>query len=441
LETPGAVDPVGTLDLSTVEYVRPDKHDKQVFAIHLLKKKRVQSDGAQPARKPKAGQKPWAKVRCESAQRCQEWVVALQHATLAPGQRTLRPSQLSSLKTLQSLEAVRAELRAGGCDDADLERHTSASGTRLSDERDAYMCATLVASSGDGSSTQTMSDKSYAGDEGDSPPLDSPLARLPPDTTSPRPGALRKQRTVTNELYASSSPSSAFYVGQRVTYSSTTVGKPILAKISCVGGSATSFALVDVKTEGLIQKDADISKLQAVPINAPGKWDIMISYSQGDDGSGWLAEVIDRELEKRHKNCWLDLKMDHKDEAAMEEGAKRSQCLVAIVCDDGLDDDTSTAYFRRKFCLKELRWAKEAGVKIQPIVRFKDKEKISALLETIPEDLHALSEIDWIPVDHTDKDYLKVGIDKILKAADCESESQSELEQEPEPEPESEPRR
>ena len=47
---------------------------------------------------------------------------------------------------------------------------------------------------------------------------------------------------------------------------------------------------------------------------------------------------------------WLDVKMDDKSEAAMEEGVKNSKKFVAIV---------SETYFSRKFCLKELRWAKK----------------------------------------------------------------------------------
>ena len=75
------------------------------------------------------------------------------------------------------------------------------------------------------------------------------------------------------------------------------------------------------------------------------------------------------------------------------------------------------AYFRRAFCLKELRWAVEACVHIQPVVVAEDKGKISEFFEMIPVDLQHLSGVNWEHVDRKDKDYFELGATKIIKAA------------------------
>ena len=76
--------------------------------------------------------------------------------------------------------------------------------------------------------------------------------------------------------------------------------------------------------------------------------------------------------------------MEKRDEKAIEEGVKHSRCLIAIVSlADGQSEDT--AYFHRKFCLKELRWALAAGVFVQPVVAAEDKGKISEMMQQVPE--------------------------------------------------------
>ena len=76
--------------------------------------------------------------------------------------------------------------------------------------------------------------------------------------------------------------------------------------------------------------------------------------------------------------------MGARDEAAMEEGVKNSQCVIAIVSGPAGQD---TAYFRRPFCLSELRWAKDAWVPVIPIVAAEDKGKITEFFEDIPADM------------------------------------------------------
>ena len=49
-------------------------------------------------------------------------------------------------------------------------------------------------------------------------------------------------------------------------------------------------------------------------------------------------------------SSWLDVKMDAKSAAAMEEGVKNSTRVFVI---------SSKQYFSHLSCLKELRWAKK----------------------------------------------------------------------------------
>jgi hypothetical protein len=67
--------------------------------------------------------------------------------------------------------------------------------------------------------------------------------------------------------------------------------------------------------------------------------------------------------------------------AAMQEGVRNSAVMIAIITpacvnpDKPHDDPGSNAYFARDYCVKELRWAREAGVPIQPVIRSEDKKK------------------------------------------------------------------
>ena len=104
-------------------------------------------------------------------------------------------------------------------------------------------------------------------------------------------------------------------------------------------------------------------------------------------------------------SSWLDVKMDDKSEAAMEEGVKNSTRVFVII---------SRHYFSRPFCLKELRWAKKYNkptvVGIPPNL----KDKIGELLAQCPEDLREIGGIDFKALDRSDKDYFALGIKKLI---------------------------
>jgi hypothetical protein len=156
-------------------------------------------------------------------------------------------------------------------------------------------------------------------------------------------------------------------------------------------------------------------------INQPGNWDFMISYTQRNAVSETLAVKISGELRKRGKTVWLDVEMDERDETAMEEGVKNSQCVIAIVSGPVMDPENpdvkpeANAYFRRPFCLSELRWAMDAEVSILPVVAAEDKGKISEFCADIPEDLARLKGVDWKHIDRKDAEYFEVGMRRIMQ--------------------------
>ena len=66
------------------------------------------------------------------------------------------------------------------------------------------------------------------------------------------------------------------------------------------------------------------------------------------------------------------------------------------------DDPTSNAYFSRPYCVKELRWALEDEVQIQPIVRHEDKTHIGELVASAPDDLKIIGGIDFVDLIRND---------------------------------------
>ena len=52
------------------------------------------------------------------------------------------------------------------------------------------------------------------------------------------------------------------------------------------------------------------------------------------------------------------------------------------------------------FCVKELQWAKEAGIPIQPVIRMEDKTEIGTFLSQAPDDLKDIGNIDFIDLWH-----------------------------------------
>ena len=154
-------------------------------------------------------------------------------------------------------------------------------------------------------------------------------------------------------------------------------------------------------------------------INAPGRWDVFISHSQRDANATTLAEGIFASLKERGLDVWLDVKMNKRDVAAMEEGAKNATMVIAIVTDGGIirvdKDDVDTAFFRRDFCLEEMRWAKSAGAAIQPVIRVEDKKRVGEFIASAPDDLKDIGKVDWVDLNRGAVQYWNVGMDILVQ--------------------------
>eukprot|EP01046_Picozoa_sp_COSAG06_P007956 COSAG06_NODE_397_length_16244_cov_230.792320_16_plen_322_part_00 len=159
-------------------------------------------------------------------------------------------------------------------------------------------------------------------------------------------------------------------------------------------------------------------------INPPGRWDAMISYTQRNPQAELLAEALHSSMEKQlgDHTVWLDIKMDKLHEAAMQEAAQNSHCIIAIVTGPHTRDDPAhgekpedNAYFMREYCVKELRWARKIGVPIQPVILADDKKRIHELLALAPEDLHDLGRTDFIHLDRSRPAFWQTSVDEVLK--------------------------
>ena len=116
-----------------------------------------------------------------------------------------------------------------------------------------------------------------------------------------------------------------------------------------------------------------------MPINKPGQWGFFLSHTQRDGEAKTIASEVFFGMKEighdRAYTSWLDVKMGKCDVAAMEEGVRNSECLIAIVTDDGND-----SYFSRPMCREEIKWALDAGKQIVPVVAAVDKPKIGAFI-------------------------------------------------------------
>ncbi|XRA99313.1 TIR domain-containing protein [Pycnococcus provasolii] len=102
-------------------------------------------------------------------------------------------------------------------------------------------------------------------------------------------------------------------------------------------------------------------------------WSYFISHCQAETKD--YAVDLFHSLRARGEKVWLDVKMTHRDEAAMERGVKESAAVIAIL---------SATYFARPYCLKELEWARTYQTPIIPCVPSSLREAIGALLGKAP---------------------------------------------------------
>ena len=74
------------------------------------------------------------------------------------------------------------------------------------------------------------------------------------------------------------------------------------------------------------------------------------------------------------------------------------------------------AYFNRPFCVNELRWAREAGVRIQPVMSAEDKSRVGVFLAQAPADLKDLGNTDFIHLDRSRVAYWQAGVKEVCEA-------------------------
>ena len=142
--------------------------------------------------------------------------------------------------------------------------------------------------------------------------------------------------------------------------------------------------------------------------------------------------------------------MEQLNEAAMKEAAQNSKSILAIISGaERASDSDENAYFKRSYCCNELRWAREAGVPIQPVILADDKKRIGEFIEQAPEDLKYLAGVDFIHLDRSRPAYWQVGVDEVMKGADAlasngirqrsGAQPEPQLQRISEPQPEAEP--
>ena len=167
-----------------------------------------------------------------------------------------------------------------------------------------------------------------------------------------------------------------------------------------------------------------LARTTSTACNRPGHWDAMISYTQRNPEAAHLADKLYTSLQERGMRIWLDVKMDKLHEDAMQEAAENSKWIIAIVTgpyarqkrDQGKGETPEdNAYFGRELCVKEIRWARAAGVLIQPVVLGPDKGRIGELMKLAPNDLQDLgANADFIDVYSSRKAYWNATVGEIL---------------------------
>ena len=160
-------------------------------------------------------------------------------------------------------------------------------------------------------------------------------------------------------------------------------------------------------------------------LNSPGSWDVFISHTQRNPEGKLLALDLYVTLREMGYSVWLDVKMNDKSMKAMEEGAKNARVVVAVITDSCVtaEDDPKKGgpeqnmYFNRWMCQQELKWAIEADVFIQPVIRMEDKKKIGHFIDMAPEEFKYLGGIDWKELNRSDSRFFKLGVEMILEGA------------------------
>ena len=196
-------------------------------------------------------------------------------------------------------------------------------------------------------------------------------------------------------------------------------------RICIVEVEAKAAAVRDDRVAGVAKAAATVDEVQLEEspqcTDAAQKTStFFIGHSRRCPAAETTAETLHNSLTKLGFNVWLDVKEDEKNLAAMKAGVENADVFLAIVtgpCEYPkipTDDRMSNAYFCRWYCTEELRFAKEAGVFIQPIVLIQDKPHIGDLMRDAPPDLKDLKNVEFIDVDRDNKGHWEADMDRIV---------------------------
>ena len=168
----------------------------------------------------------------------------------------------------------------------------------------------------------------------------------------------------------------------------------------------TNLAVENAENSILRPRLEPVDARKKNPLNAPGKWPFFISHAQADS----KTEALDffSSCKDYGKNAWLDVKMNARDEEAMEEGVQYSEKVLVIA---------SPLYFTRPFCLKELEWAVKYEKPIVVAIAVAHKNNIGDILKTCPPRYRNIGSINWITLIRGDREYWDVGVKQIFTQA------------------------
>ena len=134
-----------------------------------------------------------------------------------------------------------------------------------------------------------------------------------------------------------------------------------------------------------------------------------LSYTQRDPEAKLIASELYHEFQDRSLECWLDVKMHERDEAAMEAGVQNAECLIAIFTNNGKD-----SYLSREFCRQEIRWAERYHKPIVAVVSRDDKKNVGKFVEEGKKHGLDFSKIDFKEYIRSSPEHAKASLDAIV---------------------------
>ena len=134
-----------------------------------------------------------------------------------------------------------------------------------------------------------------------------------------------------------------------------------------------------------------------------------LSYTQRDPEAKLIASELYHEFQDRSLECWLDVKMHQRDEAAMEAGVQNAECLIAIFTNNGKD-----SYLSREFCRQEICWAEHYHKPIVAVHSREDRMNVSKFIEEGKKHGLDFSKIDFKEYIRSSPEHVKASLDEIV---------------------------